>query len=419
MKTKRWILVFTMALAGIIVAAVLYRQPRSTAETKEKDQFEQAQTRHGDVIKNKADNESEHEEEHESERIIQISKKEMREFGIEVAEAGPVKIQIYINLPGQVALNADRLAHVVPRVSGIARQVRKVLGDHVQKGEVMAILESRELADVKAEFLAAHERISLARANFEREARLWKEKISSEQEFLEAKQTFAEARIDLRSAEQKLHALGFSEASVKKLVKAPDVSFTRYEIESPFDGVVIEKHIVLGEVLRDDARAYVVADMNSVWVDISVYQKDLPFIRKGLPVVISAGRGIPDATGTINYVGPLVGQKTRTALARVVLPNPTGQWRPGLFITAKIAVETIEVPVGVPKEALQKMEGKPHLFMEKEDGFIPEPVALGRSNGRYVEITSGLLPGQKYVSKGAFTLKAQLSKESFGDGHGH
>jgi cobalt-zinc-cadmium efflux system membrane fusion protein len=419
MKTNRWILVLTMALAVIIVAAVLYRQPWSTAETRGKDQSDQEQIRHAGAIKEKGHNESEQEEEHESEKIIKISKKEMREFGVEVMAAGPVKIRTHINLPGQVALNADRLAHVVPRVSGIVRQVGKVLGDHVRKGEVMAILESRELADAKAEFLAARERISLARANFMREERLWKEKISSEQEFLQAKQAFAETRINLRSAEQKLHALGFPEASVKELIKQPDASFTRYEIESPFDGVVIEKHIVLGEVLKDDARAYVVADMNSVWVDISVYQKDLPFIREGLPVVISAGQGMPDATGTINYMGPLVGQKTRTALARVVLPNPTGQWRPGLFVTAKIAVDTVEVPVGVPKEALQKMEGKPHLFVEKEDGFVPEPVTLGRSNGRYVEITSGLLPGRRYVSKGAFTLKAQLSRESFGDGHGH
>ncbi len=419
MKIRRWIFLFSMALAVIIAAAVFYRQPRSTAETKEKDQFEQEQTRHRGAIKNKADDVSKHEDEHKSERIIQINKKEMREFGVEVAKAGPVKIRTYINLPGQVVLNADRLAHVVPRVPGIVQQVRKVLGDHVRKGEVMAVLESRELADAKAEFLAAHERISLARANFVREERLWKEKISPEQDFLETKQAFAEARINLRLAEQKLHALGFSEASVKKLIQQPETSFTRYEITSPFDGAVIEKHIVLGEVLGDDARAYIVADMNSVWVDISVYQKDLPFIREGLPVVISAGRGMPDATGTINYMGPLVGQKTRTALARVVLPNPTGQWRPGLFITAKIAVDTVEVPVGVPKEALQKMEGKPHLFVEKEDGFVPEPVTLGRRNGRYVEITSGLLPGHRYVSKGAFTLKAQLSRESFGDGHGH
>ncbi|MBW2048221.1 MAG: efflux RND transporter periplasmic adaptor subunit [Deltaproteobacteria bacterium] len=419
MKTKRWISVFTMALASVIVAAVFYKQARSTAESKTNTQLEQGQIHQGDVIKNKADDEPEHEDEHELERIIQISKKEMTEFGVEVAEAGPVKIQTYINLPGQVALNADRLAHVVPRVSGIARQVRKVLGDHVRKGEVMAILESRELADAKAAFLAARERISLARANFVREEGLWKGKISAEQDFLEAKQAFAEARINLRSAEQKLHALGFSEASVKKLLKQPDASFTRYEIVSPFDGVVIEKHIVLGEVLRDDARVYIVADMNSVWVDISVYQKDLPVIRKGLPVILSAGRGISDTTGTITYVGPLVGQKTRTALARVVLPNPNGQWRPGLFVTAKIAVDTIEVPVGVPKEALQKMEDKPHVFVKKPNGFSPEPVTLGRSNDRYVEITSGLLSGQKYVSKGAFTLKAQLSKESFGDGHGH
>ena len=124
MKTKRWMFLLTMALAGIIVAAVFYKQSQPTAETRTNAPFKQDKTRHGDVIKNKSHDASGHENEHVSERIIQISRKEMTEFGIEVAKAGPVKIQTYINLPGQVALNADRLAHVVPRVSGITRQVR-------------------------------------------------------------------------------------------------------------------------------------------------------------------------------------------------------------------------------------------------------------------------------------------------------
>jgi len=419
MKNKKNLFIFIIILAGIALSGVFYRQVRPANETENKARSEQGLHSSEDHNDRKAEEAHEGANDHEKESVVRLNKEEMKEFGIEVAKAGPGKIQIDVNLPGEVALNADRLAHVVPRVSGIVREVRKVLGARVRKGEVMAVLESGELADAKAAFLAARERAALARANFYREERLRKEKISSEQEYLEAKKVFAEAKIEHRSARQKLHALGFSEDVLKQLPDQPNISFTRYHIIAPFDGTVIEKHVVLGEVLKDDAKAYVVADLSSVWVNISVYRKDLPVIRKGLPVVISAGHGIADATGTISYLGPLVGEKTRTALARVVLPNPEGQWRPGLFITAGIAANELEVPLVVPKTALQHIDGKPTVFINTEDGFFPEPITIGRSNRRYAEITSGISPGQRYVTKGAFTLKAQLSKDAFGGGHAH
>ncbi|TYO95016.1 cobalt-zinc-cadmium efflux system membrane fusion protein [Geothermobacter ehrlichii] len=307
----------------------------------------------------------------------------------------------------------------VPPVPGIVREVRKKLGDRVRAGEVMAVLESRELADAKAEYLAARERLALAQANFSREERLWKKKISAEQEYLNARQALAEARINLRSAEQKLHALGLSEIYLKKLPQHPEQTYTRYEVRAPFDGTVIQKHISLGEALSDTSEAFVVADLSTVWADINVYQKDLARVRKGQKVVIDLGHGIPTVSRTLSYVGPLVGEETRTALARAVLPNPHGDLRPGMFITARVATDSTEVPLLVPKSALQTLEGRTVVFVLDEDGFEPRPVTIGRQNGLQVEIVNGLKAGEKYASTGAFTLKAQLSKGAFGDGHGH
>jgi membrane fusion protein, heavy metal efflux system len=357
-------------------------------------------------------------DEHEEERV-RLTPEEMREFGVELSQAGPGKLKIHVNLPGEIALNADRLVHVVPRVPGIVSEVRKTLGDRVRKGETMAVLESRDLADAKATFLAVRERLLLAEANFRREEGLWEKKITAEQEFLQAKQALAEARIESKLAEQKLHALGFSEDYLARLPSAPDASYTRYEITAPLDGTVIGKHIVLGEVLKDDSEAFIIADLSTVWVDISVYQKDLPLIREGIPVVIAAGHGVDDAEGAISYIGPMVGETTRTAVARVVLPNPKGHWRPGMFITAAVMVESVEVPILVSKGALQSHENETVVFVETEEGLEAHPVKIGRENQSHAEITDGLSKGQRYVSKGAFTLKAQLTKGAFGDGHGH
>ncbi len=397
----------TMLLAGIVLAAFLYKQFPPAANTPEQISTKQKHDAH----------DGDHEEgEHE---VIRLRPEEIEEFGIEVREAGAGSIKVHLNLPGEVAVNADRLAHVVPRVPGIVREVRNTLGDQVEAEEVMAVLESRELADAKSAYLAAKERVNLARANFNREKNLWTKKISSEQEYLVAKQKLAETRIELRSAEQKLHALGFSESYLDRLPSHADVDFTRYEIRAPISGTVIEKHITIGEVLNQDTEAFVIVDLNTVWVNLSVYQKDLPFVQAGQAASLSAGQGSYDATGTISYLGPIVGEQTRTAIARVVLPNPDGRWKPGLFVNARVEVGETEVPVAVPKTALQTLEDQPSVFVHTGQGFVSRTVTLGKSNEANVEVVSGLEKGERYVSSGAFTLKAEMGKESFGDGHGH
>ena len=356
---------------------------------------------------------------HGDEKAIRLTEAQRKEFGIELATAGPGSLKVQVELPGEIVPNADRVAHVVPRVPGVVREVRKVLGDHVRKGEILMVLDSKELADNKAMFLSAREKLDLAQANFDREEDLWKKKISPTQDYLQAKQARSEARIELRSAEQKLHALGYSDDYLAQLPSLPDVSYIRYEVVAPFDGVIIEKHVALGEVQKEDAESFRIADLSSVWVILGVYQKDIPSVRVGQPVVILAGHGIPDMAGEISYIGPLVGEQTRTATARVVLPNRGGQLRPGLFVTGRVTLSTVPIPILVSKTALQTIDEKTVVFVEDEDGFEPRTVTVGRSNGTHVEITSGLKSGQKYVSAGAFTLKAQLAKGSFGDGHGH
>ncbi len=393
-------------LIGIVLAAVGYKQFQSADKAPEQAHINQKQDDHEG-----------HEKESEK-KVARLTEEEMTEFGIEVRTAGPGLIKIHVNLPGEVTVNADRLGHVVPRVPGIVREVKKTLGDKVRTGEVMAILESRELADAKSAYLAAQERVELALANFRREKKLWTKKISSEQEYLEAKQALAEIRIELRSTEQKLHALGFSETFLEKLPAHPDVDYTRYEIRAPFDGTVIEKHITIGEVLKE-TEAFVIVDLDTVWVNLSVYQKDLPLVQIGQKATISAGRGLPEAQGTISYLGPMVGEKTRTAPARVVLSNEDGRWKPGLFVNARVAVSEMEAAIAVPKTAIQTMEDQPSIFVRTEEGFEPRSVSLGRSNEVNIEILSGLEKGERYVSKGAFTLKAEIGKESFGGGHGH
>jgi cobalt-zinc-cadmium efflux system membrane fusion protein len=347
---------------------------------------------------------------HGEEKLVRLPPEHIKQLGLEVARTGSLQTQL--TLPGTIVLNTDRLVHIVSRIPGVVREIRKTLGDVVQAGEVMVVIDSRELADIKAAYLAARERLSLAETTFAREKDLWEKKISPEQDYLTAKQAMAEARIELQTARQKLQALGFTEASIKQLADRADAPLTRYEVVAPSAGTVIEKHLAVGEPLKDDTEVFVVADLRTVWVDLNVSAKDVPLVHKGQRVTITAGAAMPAAEGTIGYIGPRVSEETRTVVTRVVLPNPDGRWRPGLFVTAAIAVGDTPVPILIPKTAIQTIEGKPHVFVQTSEGFEPRPVTTGRANATHVEITAGLRTGECYATTETFILKAELGKGS-------
>jgi cobalt-zinc-cadmium efflux system membrane fusion protein len=354
------------------------------------------------------------------ERAIRLEGPVLEELGIELEVAGPGVLEITTEVPGEVQVNGDRMAHVGPRVSGVARDVRATLGDRVSAGQVLAVLESRDLADAKATYLAAVERTKLADATFQREERLWREMVSAEQDYLDAANALAEARIALRTAEQKLHALGITEDEVDRLSRQPDTEYTRYRLTAPFDGEIIDRHITVGETIAAEQTVFTVADLSTVWIDLRVYPKDLADVAPGQHLRFSAADGSLQGEGTIGFVQPLLGEDTRTALARVVVANPERRWKPGLFVNGSVTVDTVEVAVLVPRSALIRMDdGSDVVFVETDEGLLPRPVVAGRSSRELAEVESGLAAGERFVARGGFSLKAELGKGAFGDPHGH
>ncbi len=196
-------------------------------------------------------------------------------------------------------------------------------------------------------------------------------------------------------------------------------SLVPYELKSLVDGTVIKQHIALGEVLEPNSEPFVVADLSTVWVDFSVYQKDIGLVREGQAVTVVAPHGLGTATGKISYLGPTMSETTRTALARAVLPNPERRWLPGLFVTGRVEVEVKDYPLVIPLTAVQNVEDHESVFVKTKDGFVPRPVKLGRKDSAWAEVLDGLTRGETFVAKGAFHLKADLQKGSLGDEHGH
>lgn len=342
------------------------------------------------------------------EGVLKLDEARTKAAAIAVTSVGPAKLQAAQEFPGEVKFNEDRTAHVVPRLAGVSESVQATIGQLVRRGQVLAVIASTSLSDQRSELLAAQRRLDAARVTYERERGLWQEKISAQQDFLQAQTALREAEIAVANSRQKLAAVGAPAASI---------GLNRFEVRAPFDGTVVEKHLTLGEAVKEDASIFTISDLNTVWAEFAVSPKDLGVVRLGQKVVVSSSASSTKVQGVISYVGALLGEQTRTARVRATLANPQGAWRPGLFVTVSVLGSEQEVLLAVPAEAIQSVENRPSVFKAVPGGFRATPVQPGRSDGRNVEILGGLQAGEKVATSNAFVLKAEMGKSSTTHGH--
>lgn len=351
---------------------------------------------------------------------INIASEQIEAQGIEVASAGKGILARRLTVPGTVTLDMDMVARVPGRVVGTVTQMRKRLGDPVSKGEVVAVLDSREVADAKSEYLTASVAFDLRKTMFERAETLWGKKISAEQQYLQARATFLEAELRLDLARQKLSALKLDAAEVEKAAKQESnlksgvSSLREYEIRSLIGGRVIERKVDVGTLIGsqgDPPDLYTVADLSAVWVELALATSDLDVIKEGQSVVITSGRDSgKHGTGKIIFISPLVDPDTRSARVIAQIDNKELIWRPGSVVTASIVIKEEPVEVRVPRTALQTIGGEQVVFLRTSNGFQKRVVATGRSDEQDVEITSGLSAGEQIAVKNTFLLKAELGK---------
>ncbi|WP_268866822.1 efflux RND transporter periplasmic adaptor subunit [Methylobacillus arboreus] len=343
-----------------------------------------------------------HNQRHEDEPdTVSLTEAQIKSAGILIDQVKPARILTTLTLPGEIRFNEDRTAHIVPRVDGIVESVAVDLGQQVKKGQVLATLASTGISELRSDAMAAQKRLTLARTVYEREKELWEDKISAEQDYLQALQTLQEAEITVQNTTQKLRAIGAGDGGG---------NLNRYELRAPFDGMIVERHLSLGESVQANANVMTLADLSSVWAEIVVSAKDLNTVKVGTSVTVQAASFESQAEGVVAYVGSLLGEQTRTATARVTLSNPDRAWRPGLFVNVAIVAGEAEVPLAVSAEAVQTLEGRKVVFVRHADGFKAVLVETGRADGKVVEVVSGLEADADYVTQGSFVLKSELGK---------
>ncbi|MDT3713692.1 efflux RND transporter periplasmic adaptor subunit [Pseudomonas soli] len=344
----------------------------------------------------------------EEEGKLTLSAEQIKAAGVVLEAAAPRDLGTVVTFPGEIRFDEDRTAHVVPRVPGVVESVQANLGEVVKKGQVLAVIASQQISDLRSEQQAAQRRVELARVTFDREKQLWQDKISAEQDYLQARQALQEAEISLANAKQKVGAIGTSVSSL---------GGNRYELRAPFDAVVVEKHLTIGEVVSEATNAFILSDLNQVWATFAVPPTDLGKVVTGRAVKVTSPDMNVEVDGKVGYVGSLLGEQNRAATVRVTLTNPNGAWRPGLFVNIAVTSQTDRVAVAVPESAVQTVEDKASVFVRTSEGFDTRPVKLGRRDNGYVEITDGIEAGAQVAASGSFTLKSELGKASAEHGH--
>lgn len=362
-------------------------------------------------------------ESHEEEGgLVELSQDQIEAAGIRTAAVGPGPIDRLITVPATLVADQDRLVRVPARVSGTVAELRRRLGDEVAAGDLLAVIESREMAEAKADLLAAARQDELARTTLERERRLWERRVSAEQDFLKARAEADEARVRLDLARQRLIALGLGEAEVTALLQSnvgANGTLRRQEVRAPIAGRVIARRAEPGAAVGAETELFTIADLSQVWVELAVRPEDLVYVREGQEVTVTSPTGSEEASGTarVAFVSPIVDQETGAARVVAILPNGDGRWRPGSFAIAVIAAGGGEAEIAVPRDAVQTIKGETVVFVRTERGFERREVVLGRGNERVAEVVFGLDPGDVVATANAFVLKAQLARGEAAHSH--
>jgi len=428
---------------------------------------------------------------------VELPEEAITNANIAFATVGPARLISILRLSGEIGLDEEKVVHIVPRLDGVVIKVFKDLGDRVTEGEIIAILESRELADAKITYLGAVKNFNLAKIDLERETllventslmldllkqelnlekvyrdledvpigesreliipayaklklaksvylrekKLFKKGISSESEYLLAeenyksteakyialrekiaydgpwavlqkKRTMEMEQFSLQTARQKLFALGLTRGEVNSLTSQKEHAFTRHELRSPLEGMIIKKHLTTGEAVKKDDDVFLLADFSDVWVNITNPAKDLKNVRLGQKVLVRDDNLEIETQGELTYLDSIIDEKTRTVMGRVVIPNPQMLWRPGSFVTVKIIIEARTVPLAVSTEAIQTIRDWSVVFVKYGSFFEARPLELGENDGTWVEVLNGLSQGEQYVAHNSFVVKAEIEKSS-------
>ncbi|HCE45243.1 MAG TPA: hypothetical protein DET40_17020 [Lentisphaeria bacterium] len=334
------------------------------------------------------------------------------------------KFLTMISVTGEISLNENKTSHVSPRVEGIIKSSEVDVGNKVKEGDVLFTMDSVEVGGAVNEYLNYKSILVLESRNLERIKALYEKRIVSEKDFIESSIKYEETLTALRTAKNKMEIYGLNAKDIDGIKPESDGDvISKLPIRAPINGTVIVKHAVNGEHWNPDKEIdiMVVSDLDNLWVLADVYETDLKALLDAnsekaeceIETLSFKGKAFK---GKIENIGMTLDETTHTIKVRIIVGNPDGILRPGMFCSVKIP-SGLSDATAVPESAVLSDEGQSFVFVEILDNFYArKPVVTGRKHEGYVEILEGLAPGEQVVSVGSFLLKSDVLKEKMGAG---
>lgn len=335
--------------------------------------------------------------------------------GIGLAKPQEVSLAAGNSIPGRVQFNRNRLARITPISTGIVQRVNVQPGELVTKGDLLAQIVTPETAALKAQLLTAQARQKQAEATYHREKDLLAKGISSRQEFQEAEAVYHATQSDSEQYRQQLLNYGFSTTDLEELVR-DGVSNSLLSLRAPLTGTVVEFNTAAGEAAEPGTPLFTIADLDSLWIELSVPESRLYLAQYGAPIQARFS-GLPGMvfTGQIFQAGAVVDDRTRTLKVLAEMNNPDHRLKVGMFGDVRILDENEQQVLAVHADALQSIDGKAYVFIQQEnDLFELRRVQAGAKSDGMIPILAGLSHDEQVVSSQGFALKSEVLKARLG-----
>ncbi len=353
------------------------------------------------------------ETEHE---VVILTKKSASDIGLNLFTVKMEPLTGTLTAPAKVIPNQDLEAQVGSLMQGRVHQVFAKVGDYVKAGQTLLTVEGLDVGTIKAGFLKAKATLDYEKANYERQKKLFDEKIGSQKALLESQAEYEKAFAEYKAEDKRIHSVGLDDEDVTNEKIGEEHTSGTLPIKSHIDGVVVERNVVIGQFVDATTNTFKVINTNSVWVDGQIYEKDLAKINQKTSAVFKTTT-YPNENfnGRIIYIGQTVDEQSRTITVRAEFSNPHNKLKPQMFGELKIPLGAGVKGIMIPDEAVVKETGQTYLFVQTSDTtFEKRNVITGTIADTMIEIKEGLKEGETVVSKGVFYLKSELKKDELG-----
>ncbi|MFZ1322232.1 MAG: efflux RND transporter periplasmic adaptor subunit [Ignavibacteria bacterium] len=393
---------------------------------------------------------------------VSLTEDHIRVMDIKFSKFEPRNINGYIKVNGEIMMDQDNESRVGSIISGRVKKIFVKEGSYVRAGQTLAVIENPDLINVQVDYINAKNDYEFAKQEYDRQKKLSSDNIGSKKNFAEIESNYKRSLANYRSLEEKLSGYKISKSRFDNIYTDTIADLQRnYSVTAPISGNIVARMVTIGQYIEPSVDMFQIVNTSTVYVDLSIFEKDLGNVKIGQKVVIETGSK-PDENyeGKVSFVNKIFNDRDRTVKVRVVINNRSQELYPFMFVSAKIYVtggEALSVPVSsietdgeinyiflktdekkVIDEHDEHEKDDEHVHSDgekehsksehsneghtEESGIVFKKVIVntGITDGTFVEIipVSEMNVGDEVVSKGTFYLKSELSKGELGE-HNH